>query len=123
MRKTRKSESELWMARSLRALTIAKILFEDQGYHTHYLEEIECFLQRSELMQQQACLEVRSALEIWLTSGTRTLERLDLLVRHWCEVYARDEEYTTEALVAAKHLASRHIHRAEKEEHVPTENS
>ena len=32
--------------RWLRALEIAKILFEDQGYHTVYLEEIENFIRR-----------------------------------------------------------------------------
>ena len=32
--------------RWLRALEIAKILFEDQGYHTLYLEEIENFIRR-----------------------------------------------------------------------------
>lgn len=30
--------------RWLRALEIAKILFEDHGYHTRYLEEMEAFL-------------------------------------------------------------------------------
>ena len=30
--------------RWLRALAIAKILFEDEGYHTVYLEEIETFI-------------------------------------------------------------------------------
>ena len=34
----------LTIPRSLRALTIAKILFEDQGYHTRYLEEIEEYI-------------------------------------------------------------------------------
>jgi len=56
-----------------------------------------------------ASLEVRSALEIWLTGSERTLERLELLVRHWCEVYARDEAYTSEALADAKRLAERHV--------------
>ena len=31
--------------RRLRALAIAKVLFEDEGYHTRFLEEIEAFLQ------------------------------------------------------------------------------
>ena len=60
-------------------------------------------------MPQQARLEVRSALEIWLTSRERTLERLERLVRHWCEVYARDEAYTTEALAEASRLGVRHV--------------
>ncbi len=30
--------------RWLRALAIAKCLFEDEGYHTIYLEEIETFI-------------------------------------------------------------------------------
>ena len=60
-------------------------------------------------MQQQACLEVRSALEIWLTSGQRTPERLEMLVRHWCEVYARDEDYTRKAIQEAERLAQRHL--------------
>jgi hypothetical protein len=61
------------------------------------------------MMQQRASLEVRSALEIWLTGNTRTLERLEKLVRHWCEVYARDEDYTQEAIQEAKQLAVRHV--------------
>lgn len=36
-------ETKRW----LRALEIAKILFEDQGYHIRYLEEIEHFLRRN----------------------------------------------------------------------------
>ncbi len=32
--------------RWLRALKIAKIIFEDQGYHTCYLEELEKFIRR-----------------------------------------------------------------------------
>jgi|GEM_PF-1244336 len=35
-------ETKRW----LRALGIAKILFEDQGYHTLYLEEIKDFIRR-----------------------------------------------------------------------------
>ena len=60
-------------------------------------------------MQEMARLEVRSALEIWLTSDERTLERLKMFVRHWCEVYARDEAYTREAIVDAKRLGERHV--------------
>ena len=109
MSRARKSGVELRAARWLRALGIAKILFEDQGYHTRYLEEIEQFIQRSEVMQQMARLEVRSALEIWLASGERTPERLEMLVRHWCEVYAKDETYTQEAIHEATRLAARHL--------------
>jgi hypothetical protein len=54
-------------------------------------------------------LEVRSALEIWLTSNERTLERLEMLVRHWCEVYARDEDYTTQAVAETKRPAAPHL--------------
>lgn len=54
-------------------------------------------------------LEVRSALEIWLTGSERTLERLEMLVRHWCDVYARDEAYTTEALADAQRLVERYV--------------
>jgi hypothetical protein len=61
------------------------------------------------LMPQQARLEVRSALEIWLTSRQRTLERLERLVRHWCEVYARDADYITEAIAEASRLGARHV--------------
>jgi hypothetical protein len=32
--------------RWLKALRIAKIIFEDQGYHTHYLDEVEKFVKR-----------------------------------------------------------------------------
>ena len=59
-------------------------------------------------MSEQACLAVRSALEIWLTGDVRTLERLELLVRHWCEVYARDAHYTQQALLEATRLGERH---------------
>lgn len=109
MSRSRKSGVERRAARWLRALTIAKIFFEDQGYHTRYLEEIEQFLERSEVMQQTAPLEVRSALEVWLSSGTRTMERLEMLVRHWCEVYGRDEDSTQQALQEATRLAERHL--------------
>ena len=57
----------------------------------------------------QACLEVRSALEIWLGDGERSLRRLETLVRHWCTVYARGEEYTAQALQDARRLAERHL--------------
>ena len=109
MSRPRKSDVELRAARWLRALTIAKILFEDQGYHTRYLEEIEQFIQRREVMQQMARFEVRSALKVWLSSGTRTLERLETLVRHLCEVHARDKDYTQEAIHEATRLAARHL--------------
>jgi hypothetical protein len=33
--------TKLQLSRWLRALAIAKILFEEEGYHTRYLEEIE----------------------------------------------------------------------------------
>jgi hypothetical protein len=72
-------------------------------------------------MHQQACLEVRSALEIWLSSGPHTMERLEMLGHHWCAVYARDEEYTREAMTDAKRLAERHMQRKGTEGHVPTE--
>jgi hypothetical protein len=61
------------------------------------------------LMAERASLEVRSALEVWLASNERTMERLEMLVRHWCEVYARDEEYTREAVRDAKRLAEQHV--------------
>jgi hypothetical protein len=57
----------------------------------------------------QAKVEVRSALEVWLASGTRTPERLTRLVRHWCAVYARDDAYTGEAIEEAQRLAERHV--------------
>jgi hypothetical protein len=56
-----------------------------------------------------ASVEVRSALEIWLSGSERTLERLELLVRHWCAVYARDETYTTVAVADAKRLGKLNI--------------
>ena len=34
----------LKVKRWLRALAIAKVLFEEEGYHTAYLEEIEEFI-------------------------------------------------------------------------------
>ncbi len=57
----------------------------------------------------QACLEVRSALEIWLSDGERSLRRLETLVQHWCAVYAQGEEYTAQALQEATRLAERHL--------------
>ena len=57
----------------------------------------------------QACLEVRSALEIWLSDGKRSLRRLETLVRHWCTVYAQGEEYTAQALQEATRLAEQHL--------------
>ncbi len=59
----------------------------------------------------QACLEVRSALEIWLSDGERSLRRLETLVRHWCTVYAQGEEYTAQALQDAMRLAEPHRER------------
>ena len=40
----RNHPKDLQQKRWLRALTIAKILFEDQGYHTQYLVEIETLI-------------------------------------------------------------------------------
>jgi len=37
-------DERLQKSRWLRALGIAKILFEDEGYHTQYLREIEQFI-------------------------------------------------------------------------------
>ena len=59
----------------------------------------------------QACLEVRSALEIWLADGERSLQRLETLVRHWCTVYTQDEAYTVQALQEATRLAEPHRER------------
>ena len=39
--------------RWLRALEIAKCLFEDEGYHTLYLEEIEEFIKTQQERNQQ----------------------------------------------------------------------
>jgi hypothetical protein len=39
----------LQIKRWLRALNLAKILFEDQWYHTRYLEEIELFIRRAHM--------------------------------------------------------------------------
>ena len=36
------------LKRWLKALVIAKILFEEDGYHTAYLEEIELYLAEKE---------------------------------------------------------------------------
>ncbi|TSC62116.1 MAG: hypothetical protein Greene041614_708 [Parcubacteria group bacterium Greene0416_14] len=60
-------------------------------------------------MQQMARLEVRSALAVWLSSSPRMLERLETLVRHWCEVYGWDEDYTKAAIHEATRLAARHV--------------
>ena len=57
----------------------------------------------------QACLEVRSALEIWLSDGERSLRRLETLVRHWCTVYEQGEEYTAQAFQEATRLAEQHL--------------
>ncbi len=57
----------------------------------------------------QACLEVRSALEIWLSDGERSLQRLETLVRHWCTVYEQDEAYTAQALQEATRLTEQHL--------------
>lgn len=48
----RLTKTELRLSRWLRALGIAKVLFEDEGYHTAYLEEIEAYI-RKELMDEQ----------------------------------------------------------------------
>jgi hypothetical protein len=37
-----RGEARRW----LKALRIAKIIFEDQGYHTHYLDEVERIIKR-----------------------------------------------------------------------------
>ena len=37
-----RKEAKRW----LKALEIAKIIFEDQGYHTFYLEELENFIRK-----------------------------------------------------------------------------
>ncbi|MEM2951179.1 MAG: hypothetical protein QXV52_08830 [Nitrososphaeria archaeon] len=43
-------ETKRW----LRALEIAKVLFEDQGYHSVFLEEIENFIERETNYSQKA---------------------------------------------------------------------
>lgn len=47
-------ETKRW----LRALEIAKILFEDQGYHSVFLEEIENFIKREIKYSQKALKKV-----------------------------------------------------------------
>jgi hypothetical protein len=42
--KTITKEEKLKVRRWLRALEIAKILFEEEGYHVRYLEQIETHL-------------------------------------------------------------------------------
>jgi uncharacterized protein YcgL (UPF0745 family) len=46
--------SSLDTKRWLRALEIAKILFEDQGYHTQFLEEIEDYLREELFCKEEA---------------------------------------------------------------------
>jgi len=53
------TDQELRFSRWLRALTIAKILFEDQGYHTVYLEEIEELIQNISVVPATPCPGVR----------------------------------------------------------------
>jgi hypothetical protein len=50
------------MKRWLRALEIAKILFEDQGYHTVYLEEIENVIRREAMYSPKINEELIPAL-------------------------------------------------------------
>ena len=38
--------ADLTIPRWLRALQLARILFEDEGYHTRYLEEIEEYIKK-----------------------------------------------------------------------------
>ena len=40
-------------ARWLRALSIAKILFEEEGYHTRYLDEIEHVIMTGQVAEGQ----------------------------------------------------------------------
>ena len=50
------------MKRWLRALEIAKILFEDQGCHTRYLEEIENVIRREDMYSPRINEELIPAL-------------------------------------------------------------
>jgi hypothetical protein len=58
-------------------------------------------------MKSNACLEAQSAWAMWREQNRseRTAERLEAYVRHWCEVYARNEAYTQLALEQARELA------------------
>jgi hypothetical protein len=51
-------ETKRW----LRALGIAKTLFEDQGYHTRYLEEIENVIRREDMYSPKINQELIPAL-------------------------------------------------------------
>jgi len=58
-------------------------------------------------MRPRACLEAQSAWAMWREQNRseRTVERLEAYVRHWCEVYARSDAYTQQALEQARELA------------------
>jgi hypothetical protein len=58
-------------------------------------------------MKPTACLEAQSAWAMWREQNRseRTVERLEAYVRHWCQVYARGDAYTQQALEQARALA------------------
>ena len=66
-------------------------------------------------MKPIACLEARTALAMWREQNRaeRTAERLEMYVRHWCEVYARSEAYTQDALAQARELAQPILQRSQ----------
>ena len=48
-----KTKKDKRMKRWLRALGIAKCLFEEEGYHTDYLKEIEHFISENQVSDVQ----------------------------------------------------------------------
>ncbi len=62
---------KLQLSRWLRALAIAKILFEEEGYHTVYLNEIEAHIQEKH-MQAIRCIHCLDVVEgVTFTSDNR----------------------------------------------------
>jgi hypothetical protein len=69
--------------RWVRALAIAKILFEDQGYHTVYLEEIERFLKEVCVYQPKIADEHIRNLYQWAKRlGVPMTHLLNTLIDH-----------------------------------------
>ena len=77
------------MKRWLRALEIAKILFEDQGCHTRYLEEIENVIRREDMYSPRINEELIPAL--FKTARLRKIP-MTKLVNHIIKTYLSNHE-------------------------------
>ena len=79
--------------RWLKALKIAKIIFEDQGYPTHYLDEVERFIKRKIMYNPRVKKEYLPILsKISASKGIPMTQLVNQIIKD----YLNEEERTYE---------------------------